>query len=80
MPNALTLAPDLAERIQLEADRTGEPFEQVADRLLRSSLNGAGSPRKPFKVRSFPLGVPAEWTSGKVEDLLDILEGPDRKW
>jgi predicted RNase H-like HicB family nuclease len=35
--------------------------------------------RKPFDFGSFKLNLPLEWTSHKVEDLLDILEGPDRR-
>lgn len=33
----------------------------------------------PFKIVPFNLGLPPEWTSHKVEDLLDILEGLDRR-
>jgi predicted RNase H-like HicB family nuclease len=35
---------------------------------------------EPFKVKPIFLGLPPEWTSHKVEDLLDILEGHDRRW
>lgn len=34
---------------------------------------------KPFKIKPFRFNLPTEWTSGKVEDLLDLLEGPDRR-
>jgi len=41
--------------------------------------HGSSDPSKHFEVQSWSMGLPVEWTSHKVEDLLDILEGPDRR-
>jgi len=57
-------------------------FVDVNDLVM--PLNGkngsvAAVERKPFDFGSLELNLPPEWTSHKVEDLLDILEGPDRR-
>ena len=52
----------------------------VKPKLVRYISVPDGSELPPFKVQARPLGLPKEWTSHKVEDLLDILEGHDRKW
>jgi hypothetical protein len=32
--------------------------------------------RKPFKIEARKLGLPKEWTSGSVSELLEMLKGP----
>jgi len=46
-----------------------------------SGENGCAAPveRKRFDFGTLQLNLPPEWTSHKVEDLLDIIEGPDRR-
>ncbi len=83
MTKMLTIDDDLAVLLDQEASRCGEPLDRAINRLLRSSLRTTPSSRvvEPFRVRgSKDLGLPQEWTSGKTEDLVDLLEGPDRKW
>jgi hypothetical protein len=31
---------------------------------------------KPFRVRAKKLGLPKEWTSGSVSELIEMMEGP----
>jgi hypothetical protein len=31
---------------------------------------------KPFKIKARKLGLPKEWTSGSVSELIEMLEGP----
>jgi predicted RNase H-like HicB family nuclease len=50
----------------------------VVPPLSRKNASAAAVERKPFDFGSLELNLPPEWTSHKVEDLLDILEGPDR--
>lgn len=80
MRTTLTLDDDVASLLEKEVRRSGEPMKQTVNRLLRSGLQQAGSPvrLKPFKVRSKKLGLPAEWTSGSVSELIEMLEGPGR--
>jgi hypothetical protein len=71
----LTLDDDVAALLQKEARKSGEPFKQVVNRLLRLGFTASKQPsRKPFKVKPINLGLPHY---DKVEELLEYLEGPD---
>jgi hypothetical protein len=77
----LTLEDDVVKLIRKEIRRTGEPLKQTVNRLLRSGLihEQNAPPAKPFRVRSKGLGLPKEWTSGCIEDLVEMLDGPGHK-
>lgn len=74
----LTLDDDVATLLESEVKRSGMPTRQVVNGLLRWGLAQAALPkkRKPFKVKPLKLNLPAAWTSGSTQDLLDILDGP----
>jgi hypothetical protein len=77
----LSLDDDVANLLQKEIRRSGEPMKQAVNRLLRSGLAQASAPAKPkrFRVKPFNVMLPSEWTSGSVQDLLDILDGPQTR-
>ena len=78
MRTTLTLDDDVASLLSKEVRKTGEPFKQVVNRYLRLGLTASKQPeRKPFKVTPINLGLPRDFD--KVEELLDYLEGPDRR-
>jgi hypothetical protein len=58
--------------------RTGQPLKVTVNALLRSGLQQATAPvkPKPFKVKARRIGLPAEWTSGSIPELLEMSEGP----
>jgi hypothetical protein len=73
----LTLDDDVAALVNKEVRKSGEPFKQVVNRLLRLGLTAAKQPAsKPFKVKAIDLGLPP---FTKVEELLEWLEGPDHR-
>jgi hypothetical protein len=74
----LTLDDDVANLLQKEIRRTGQPMKQAVNNLLRSGLQQAAAPVKPrkFKVKARSIGLPAEWTSGSVSELIEMIEGP----
>lgn len=75
MRTTLTLDDDVAALLKKEARKSGEPFKQVLNRIIRLGFVAAKEPpRKPFKVKPINLGLPHY---DKVEDLLERLEGPD---
>ena len=78
MRTTLTLDDDVASLLKKENRRSGEPFKQTVNRCLRVALTSRQRcvPPKPFKVTPIPMSLP-HFT--KVEDLLDLLEGPDRR-
>ncbi|ADW69118.1 hypothetical protein [Granulicella tundricola] len=81
MRTTLTIDDDVAALLQKELRRSGEPLKQAVNRLLRAGLYQAATPMKskPFKVRPFDASLPTEWTSGSIQQLLDIAEGLERQ-
>ena len=77
MRTTLTLDDDVAARLRAEARKSGEPFKQVVNRVLRTGLNvrtqAAALP--PFKVKARSLGSPG-FNYDKVSQLIEELEGP----
>ena len=78
MRTTLTIDDDVATLLQKEMRRTGQPMKQAVNSLLRSGLQRAATPpkQKPFKIKTRALGLPKEWTSGSVSELIEMLEGP----
>lgn len=75
MRTTLTLDKDVASLVNREVRRSGEPFKQVVNRWLRMGATVSKLPsRKPFKVTPINLGLPHY---DKVEEMLELLEGPD---
>lgn len=76
MRTTLTLDDDVTALLNKEVRKSGEPFKQVVNRLLRLGLMAPKQPaRKPFKVTPINLGLPRDFD--KVEDLIEYLEGPE---
>jgi len=74
----LTIDDDVASLLERERRRTGEPLKLAVNRLLRSGLEQAAAPSKlkPFRVKPFKTNLPERWTSGCVQELLDMLDEP----
>jgi hypothetical protein len=74
----LTLDEDVAIKLRAEARRSGEPFKQIVNRVLRLGLNTQAQVKSlpPFKVKARPLGLPPGLSYDNVEELLEQLEGP----
>ncbi len=74
----LTIDDDVATLLEKEMRRTGQPLKQTVNHLLRAGLQQAASPvrMRAFKVKAKRIGLPAEWTSGSVSELIEMLEGP----
>lgn len=75
MRTTLTIDDDVAALLNKEVRKSGEPFKQVVNRVLRLGFVAAKQPpQKPFKVKPINLGLPHY---DKVEEMLEYLEGPD---
>jgi hypothetical protein len=77
----LTLDDDVASLLEKEMRRTGQPLKQTVNHLLRSGLQQAAAPVKPrpFRVKAKNIGLPPEWTSGSISELIEMLEGPTHR-
>lgn len=74
----LTLDQDVASLLEQQMRRTGKPLKHTVNDLLRAGLQQAAAPPKPtrFRVKAKRIGLPVEWTSGSVSELIEMLEGP----
>ncbi len=77
MRTTLTLDDDVASLVNREVRRSGQPFKQVLNRLLRMGLAASKQPaRKSFVVKPWNLGLP---DFEKTEEFLEYLEGPEHR-
>jgi len=73
----LTLDDDVAALLKKEVRKSGEPFKQAVNRLLRAGLTAPKQARgKRFVVKPRNLGLPH---FEKTEQYLEFLEGPDHR-
>ena len=73
----LTLEEDVAARVQSEARRSGRPFKQVVNELLRFALNARRTTsRVPFRVRPRDLRLRPGLQYDDIAGLLEEIEGP----
>jgi uncharacterized protein YecE (DUF72 family) len=75
----LTLDDDVAERLAMEARRSGKPYRVVVNAALRRGLTAAQEQPGPFRVQAAPMGRRPEFDLDNIEDLLDRLDGPVRR-
>jgi hypothetical protein len=73
----LTLDDDVAAKLRAEARKSGEPFKQIVNRVLRTGLNvrARGAVTPPFKVKARALGS-SGFNYDRVWDLIEQAEGP----
>jgi len=80
MRTTLSLDDDVAQLLNKEVRRSGDSFKEVVNRFLRAGLMASKRPaRKPFVIRPWDLAPPSGLNFDNVEDLLDTLEGPERR-
>jgi hypothetical protein len=74
----LTLDDDVAVKLKAEARKSGEPFKQIVNRVLRTGLNvrSVAASAPPFKVNARPLGLRPGFSYDKVSELIEQIEGP----
>ena len=78
MRTTLTLDSDVIAKLRGEMRRSGRPFKEVVNALLRLAFNlQQKTPHpKPFKVHAHPMGLKEGLTSDNIGELLDRTEGP----
>jgi hypothetical protein len=80
----ITLDDDVAARLDEAARRTGAPVEEVASDALRRALPEKEAEKVKGTPYVFPPGTTIQLKPGVnidcIQELLDQIEGPDRKW
>ena len=78
MRTTLTLDDDVAVKLRAETQRSGEPFKQVVNRVLRLGLNAQTQVKAlpPFKVKTRDLGLRPGFDFDNIGELIEKVEGP----
>lgn len=79
MRTTLTLDDDVAARLRAEVRKSGEPFKQVVNRVLRTGLNTQKQAKAlpPFKIKPRNMGLRPGLSLDCVWRLIEEVEGPD---
>jgi hypothetical protein len=76
----VSLDDDVVEMIRREMRLSGDSLQVVANRMLRNGLvQSSAGLRQPFRVKARPLGLPPELSYDCVAELLEQVEGLDRR-
>jgi len=71
---------DVARLLEKESRRSDASFNEVVNHFLRLGLTAAKrSTRKPFVVTPRGIGLSPGLSYDNVEQLLETLEGPERR-
>ena len=81
MRTTLTIDDDVA--FGLKKAQESDPkksFKEIVNEMLRTGLNSKPlAPNKRFKVKAYKIGLCKDLNFDNIEEVLDILEGPNRK-
>ena len=83
MRTTLTINDDILDQLKAEAAKEkGKPFKDVVNETLRLGLRARRKipAQKPFEIRSKKMGTFPGLNYDNIEELLDQVEGVDRKW
>ena len=80
MRTTLTLDDDVAAKLSAKARKSGRPFKQVVNEVIRTGLAAEKQVKKlpPFKVESWEMGLRPDLNWDKLEDVFDAVDGPGR--
>lgn len=82
MRTTLTIDDDVAFGLKkAQADDPTRSFKQIVNETLRRGLLPQSEIRKTkkFKVKAFDLGLRKDLNFDNIEEVLDIIEGPNRR-
>jgi len=82
MRTTLTIDDDVAFGLKrMQESERGKSFKEVVNEVLRRGLTSPKlrQGRKKFKVKAFPLGLREGLNLDNIEELLDQVEGPNRR-
>ncbi|HQU91696.1 MAG TPA: hypothetical protein PLK77_05330 [Pyrinomonadaceae bacterium] len=82
MRTTLTIDEDVAFRLRKAQENDPKrSFKELINEALRRGLSSQDSvrPKKKFKVKPFKLGLRKDLNFDNIEEVLDIIEGPNRR-
>jgi hypothetical protein len=77
----ITLDDDVAANLKAAMKKSDKSFKDVVNDTLRAGLLAQGRQpnRKPFKIRTFDMGLKPGYSYDKPWDLIEEIEGPGYK-
>ena len=82
MRTTLTIEDDVAFGLKsIQQSEPDKPFKVLVNEVLRRGLQSpnASKGKVPFKVKSRPIGLRRDLNFENIEEVLDILEGVNRR-
>lgn len=82
MRTTLTIDDDVAYGLRKVQEKEPQrTFKEIVNDLLRLGLRSEKpkAEKKEFKLITYPIGLREDLNFDKIEDLLDEIEGPDRR-
>ena len=82
MRTTLTIDDDVVYGIKKIQERdSAKSFKQIVNEVLRRGLKSKppASVKKKFKLTPYPIGLRKDLNFDNIEEVLDILEGPNRR-
>lgn len=83
MRTTLTIDDDVAFGLKkAQENNPAKPFKVLVNEILRKGLTNKtsnGGSKKRFRVEPLDLGLRTDLNFDNIEEVLDILEGPNRK-
>lgn len=82
MKTTLEIPDAVFRKAKSAAAERGVALRVFVTEAVEEKLAAAAQSRpkpKPFKIKTRRLGLPKEWTSGSVSELIEMLEGPGYK-
>lgn len=82
MRTTLTIDDDVAFGLKKEQEIEPEKsFKEVVNEVLRRGLSSKKPSKagKEFKLITYPIGLRKDLNFDNIEELLDIVEGPNRR-
>ena len=82
MRTTLTIDDDVAFGLKkIQQGDPKKPFKEIVNEALRRGIQSTGSKlrKKEFKVISYPIGLRKDLNFDNIEEVLGILEGPNRR-
>jgi Ribbon-helix-helix protein, copG family len=77
----ITLDDDVDAKLKEAVKKSGKSFKETVNETLRAGLlaQGRQQNRKPFKIRTFNMGLKPGYSYDKPWDLIEEIEGPGYK-
>ena len=79
MRTTLTIDDDLFRELREKAYKTGAPFKEVVNKVIRVGLEHIDKPKqmKPYKCKTYSLGYPPSADLDHALNLVDRLESEE---